>query len=215
MRKTFTLILFSLFFLGASAQDSFEGQVFYKVTYSSQDEKLEEMSSMLPKKSKLTVRGEKAVFEQATAGGGRQAIYSNSETKESILLMSVLGTQYKVNISPEDLKTIRQTESLEIIELNEGKTIEGYWCEKALAISEGDTLTVFYTPKIRTSANFPPFSKIDGLPLEYELVRGNIRMQYTVVNIIEKRIDPEFFEIDPSINEIKFEDFARTFAIEQ
>lgn len=211
MKHLLLPVFFIFLFLSSAAQ--FEGRVLYTVEYEATDPSKEEMVSMLPDKSLLSVKGDLSLFEQQVAGGGRQAFIINAGKGSGILLMQFLGQEYKVEMSKEEIETLKETRKLKIFKTDEKKTVAGEPCSGALAISETDTLQVFYADHISSPATFPPFADIEGLPLEYELIRGGVKMKYKAVEIRKEEIDSKVFSVDPKINTIKFEDFARSFAI--
>ncbi|HKK39510.1 MAG TPA: hypothetical protein VJ949_08830 [Cryomorphaceae bacterium] len=211
-------LAFFIFFILALPIPSFsqfEGMVAYEVTYEAIDNSKKEMLSMLPKKSLLYVKGELSLFEQEVAGGGKQAFYIDAGRGSGILIMQFLGQGYKVEMSQEELETLKKAKELEIIPTEEKKTISGYECEKALAISDSDTLEIYYSTELMSNSSFPPFSNIDGIPLKYELIRGGVKMTYTAVEVKETTIEESIFIAAPDMQTMKFEDFARSFAIPQ
>jgi len=213
MKQVLLSITFLLFFLSSFSQ--FEGRIVYSVDYEAPDPDKKEMISMLPKQSMLTVKGSLSLFEQEVAGGGRQAFIINAGQGSGILVMQFLGQEYKVEMSKDDIETLKETRKLDIHKSEEEKTIAGEPCLGALAMSDTDTLRVYYTKNITSNATFPPFAEIEGLPLEYELVRGGVKMKYKAVEIIRETVDPKVFAVDPTMNSIKFKDFARSFAVEK
>lgn len=214
MTKIYTaLFLFLLISFNSFAQ--FEGIVAYKVTYEALDESKNEMVSMLPKKSLLFIKGKKSLFEQDVAGGGKQAFLIDAEKGSGVLLMQFLGQGYKVEMSKSELESLKKAKEVEIIETEENQVIEGYPCRKALAISGSDTLEVVYTTELEVASNFPPFTNIDGLPLVYEIIRGGVKMTYTVIDIHETIVEEDVFKMPADVNSLDFADFARSFAISQ
>lgn len=210
-------ILFSFLtiLLCLNLQAQFEGKVVYSVSYEAVDPSKSQMLSMLPDESVLTVKGDLSLFEQKVAGGGKQAFIVDASAGSGILVMQFLGQEYKVEMSKAEIETLKQTRKLKIHKTDERKTIAGEHCLGALATSETDTLQVFYAEKINSSASFPPFADIEGLPMEYELIRGGIKMKYSAQTILREKIDDSVFTTDPQMKSVKFEDFAKSFAITQ
>ncbi len=208
-----TILLICIFNTGLFAQ--FEGRVVYKVSYETSEEEKKEMLSMLPEESVLTVKDHHSLFEQKVAGGGKQAFIIDAEDGSGVLVMQFLGQGYKVEMTQSEIETLKATQKMAFTETQETKEIAGFTCNKAIAVTSGDTLEVYYAKDIITTATFPPFADIDGLPLEYELVRGGVKMKYTAASVIKASIREDEFEADPNLNSMKFEDFARSFAISE
>jgi len=170
---------------------------------------------MLPNKSVLYLKEEMSLFEQEVAGGGRQAFIIDAQKGSGILVMQFLGQGYKVEMSQEEIESLKKTEELNIVKTDELKTIAGFPCKKVLALTSSDTLEVFYTESLKSKSSFPPFAKIAGIPLQYELVRGGIKMKYTAMEVNETSLDGSLFTSAPAMKSMEFEDFARSFAISQ
>ena len=214
MKKIYFTLLFS-FLIPFLSLAQFEGIVTYKVTYKAIDESKSEMVSMLPKKSLLFIKGKKSLFEQEVAGGGKQAFLIDSEKGSGVLLMQFLGQAYKVEMSRSELESLKKVKELEVIDSEESETIQGYHCQKAIAISESDTLEVSYTKQLKTNSNFPPFTGIEGIPLRYEIIRGGVKMTYSALEIEETPLQDEIFALPEGMSSMDFADFARSFAISQ
>lgn len=214
MKKTLlfsaVILLFSL-----SLQAQFEGKIIYHVEYEAIDDSKSDMLSMLPDQSVLTVKDDLSLFEQKVAGGGKQAFIVDASAGSGILIMQFLGQEYKVEMSKEEIETLKQARKLKIHKTEERKVIAGEPCLGALATSDTDTLQVFYAEDIKSSASFPPFAEIEGLPMEYELVRGGIIMKYSAISVVREEVDKTIFTTDPQMKSVNFEDFARSFAITQ
>ncbi len=207
-------ILFS-FALPLLSFSQFEGLVVYEVAYEATDEKKEEMLSMLPKKSLLYIKDKRSLFEQEVAGGGKQAFFIDAGKGSGILVMQFLGQGYKVEMSQEEMESLKKAKELEISMTEEEETIAGYTCAKALAISDTDTLELYYSTELESESSAPPFAKVKGIPLKYELIRGGVKMTYTAIEVKETTIDEAVFHTAPDMKSMKFDDFARSFAISQ
>ena len=83
----------------------------------------------------------------------------------------------------------------------EMKIIAGYKCIKAIAkTKDGLTVTVYYTKDlIPDNKDYEPlFKNLDGLPLEYELTNGNLKIKYTLSAINLNPIPESKFDIPKS-----------------
>ncbi len=192
---------------------SFEGKLVYSISYQSSKDKDETYLSQLPEKTTLIVKNNMSRIDQTLAGGARQAYISDSEDNSSILLMNFLGREFQVRINGENIVKLEPMKELEIIYADGEKTIKGYHCQKAIAIKGLDSLEVYYTKQIQTKSIIPQLAKLDGCPLEYEYISGNLKMKYTCISIENMNIEPSEFEISPGVAQIPFGDFASSFAV--
>ncbi|MCZ4410167.1 hypothetical protein O3Q51_15190 [Cryomorphaceae bacterium 1068] len=214
MIKLYSFFLL-IFALPLSSFSQFEGLVVYEVAYEATEEAKKEMLSMLPKKSVLYVKDKRSLFEQEVAGGGRQAFFIDAGKGSGVLVMQFLGQGYKVEMSQEEMESLKKAKELEVLTTDEKKTIAGYTCARALAISDTDTLELFYSIELESESRTPPFTKVKGIPLKYELIRGGVKMIYTAVEVKETTIDEAVFNTAPDLKSMDFENFARSFAISQ
>lgn len=206
----------SILFLIAGGQiyGQFEGKIIYNVTYKSNDPSMDQFISMLPGESSLTVKGSQSRFEQHVAGGGKQVFVSDAANQNGILMLNFLGQEFQVKLSTDSMAHLRQNTSLRILKAEGSKMILGYKCKKALGVSGTDTLTIYYTDKLKHDAYMPLFSNMKGMPMEYELIQNNLHLHFTAKSVDEHPVSPDTFTISKSVKEISFQDFARAFAEE-
>lgn len=214
MIKLFLSVLSLLSFSFAS-YSQFEGVVSYDISYEAVDEAKKEMLSMLPKKSLLYVKGKRSLFEQDVAGGGRQAFFIDAEKGVGVLVMQFLGQGYKIEMSQKQIESLKKAKELDIMSTEERTTIANYSCKKSLAVSDTDTLQVFFATELKTESSVPPFAKVNGIPLKYELIRGGVKITYSALEVKETHVDDSIFDSAPDMKSMEFEDFARSFAISQ
>lgn len=191
----------------------FEGKIEYSISYHTNDASLKMYEDALPKKSTLLIHNEHMRFEQTLAGGGQQAFVANSDLGTSILLMNFLGQEFQVKMDEDDLMQLEKTKKFRIIEGKKTKMIAGHSSKEAFAIDGTDTLQIFYAPDIQTPTILPQFEDLKGLPLQYEVVKGELRITYICTNVKVESVDLANFEVSDAIKEIPFSEFARSFAV--
>lgn len=213
--RNFTCLFLTLLMLGVGhfCHAQFEGEIKYAMTYSSEDTELQSLISSLPTKSTLLVKDNFTSFSQPIAGGGKQAFISNSTLGTSTLLMNFMGQPFQVKVNESDLLQLQQTKKLKIVKGKKKKHIAGFECFQAFAFSGKDTLEIYYTPKIKTPLILPQFENLSGLPMEYQLTRGNLTIRYLCTSITEEPIAASNFKIPDSVREIPFAEFAKAFAV--
>lgn len=212
MKKRYLILCF-LFSITFYANAQFEGVLTYEIGYESDDEKMKEYIDAFPKSSTLHIKNEMMRFDQDLAGGGQQSFISNTETMSMSMLMRFMGRDFQVNLKAEEIDQLEQAQQLKIVKTNRTRDISGYTCNHAYAISESDSLSIFYTESIKTGNIVPQFADLDGLPLYYEMNRGKVHMTYNCTVIDKSPVELSVFTISQSVKEIPFDDFARSFAV--
>ncbi len=199
--------------MSSTLKAQFEGKVIYRVKYSSEDPTKGSMLEMLPEYSTLLLKGEMLRFNQEIIGGGRQSFVIDAGNNSNTLLMSFMGQEFRVPMNEDEVSQLQAADELKLVKTEKTMVIQGYECTHAMAITSEDTLNVYFTDRIQVPPILPQFSQIDGLPLMYEVKKGDIRMTYTCSSIAEGQIDDQEFEIPSHIKAIPFKYFARNFAI--
>ena len=126
----------------------------------------------------------------------------DSKTGSGVILKEVNGQKLLIRLNEEnwEQKNSRFT-GLNFIKTNETKTIAGYSCGQAKASSPGGfEITVYYTRDLipENKAYDPQFRNLDGLPLEYELQKGNLHIKYTLVSVNLNPVPASKFDIPTS-----------------
>ncbi|MEM9052131.1 MAG: hypothetical protein AAGC47_08790, partial [Bacteroidota bacterium] len=184
-----------------------------ELSYEAIDDSKTGLTSMLPNEATLYCKGRKSLFEQKVAGGGIQAFASDGAHGDALLMMQFLGQGYKVEMTKEQMMSLKQTKNLEITETDDTKVIAGYSCKKGLAKTGEETLEFYYSTELESETNFPPVVKLDGLPLEYEIIRGGVKMKFLATSVEEITVKDSKFEALDGLVAMKFDVFAKSFAI--
>ena len=209
---TFFFLLFGTSFSNL-AFGQFEGKLFYEVSYLSDDKETLTFIEMLPKESTLSIKDTQMRLSQSIAGGGSQAFITNSATNTSTLLMRFMGQEFQVKLNESELMKLEQTENLKIVEGTKTKVIADHKCLQSFAIQGSDTLEIYYAPELQTNCVLPQFADLKGIPLQYEVIKGKLRIAYSCKSISKETVADDVFSVDPKIKEIPFEQFAKSFAI--
>ena len=81
------------------------------------------------------------------------------------------------------------------------KNIKGYACKKAIAqLKDGSTFTVYYTPDMNViNKEYDPiFKNLQGLPIQYEFIKGNLTFSYTISSLDLNTISSAKFDVPRS-----------------
>lgn len=123
----------------------------------------------------------------------------DSRTGTAVVLQEISGQKLLIHMTAEDWKDKnKRYEGITFTNTPDTKTIAGYSCVKALAtMKDGATFSVYYTKDIvpENPDYNVQFRNLDGLPLEYELVQGKLKIKYTVSKINMNPVPASKFDI--------------------
>jgi GLPGLI family protein len=126
----------------------------------------------------------------------------DSKSGSGVLLKEVNGQKLLIRMNEENWnQKNRRYANLNFTKTNETKTIAGYFCNQAKAsTADGFDITVFYTRDVIPENKLydPPFKNLDGLPLEYELTKGNLQIKYSLASINLNPVPASKFDIPTS-----------------
>lgn len=126
----------------------------------------------------------------------------DANTGSAVILKEVSGQKLLIRLNPDNwAERNRMYEGIVYKNTAETKEIAGYKCIKAIGkTSSGITITVYYTRDIvpENRDYDPPFKSLEGLPLEYELENGNIKIRYKVDRINFNPVPASKFDIPKS-----------------
>ena len=126
----------------------------------------------------------------------------DSKTGSGVILREVNGQKLLIRLNEENWKqkNIRSS-GLVFTKTNETKTVAGYFCSQAKASTPGGLeITVFYTRDLipENKTYDAQFQDLDGLPLEYELQKGNVHIKYTLASVNLNPVPASKFDIPTS-----------------
>jgi hypothetical protein len=126
----------------------------------------------------------------------------DSKSGSGVILREVNGQKLLIRLNEENWnQKYSRFAGLTFAKTNETKTVAGYFCNHARAAStNGLEITVFYTRDLipENKVYDPQFKNLDGLPLEYELQKGNIHIRYTLASINLNPVPASKFDIPTS-----------------
>jgi len=121
----------------------------------------------------------------------------------AVALREVSGQKLLIRMTAENWKEKnKKYEGISFTNTTESKVIAGYKCVKAEAkLADGTVFAVYYTteivPENREYENMM-FKNLEGLPLEWELVQGKLKIKYTLSKINMNPIPVSRFDIPKS-----------------
>jgi GLPGLI family protein len=117
----------------------------------------------------------------------------------AVILRELSGQKLLIRLNPDNWEDKNKSfMGIHFENLPETKIIAGYKAEKATAATkDGYTVTVYYTRDIipNNKEYDPLFKNLDGLPLEYELSKGESTIRYTLASINLNPVPASKFDI--------------------
>ncbi len=205
MKKSLFALIGLLVSISVLAQD-FEGIIVYKISYFDLPTEMKGSESMMPDTQTFYIKKTKSKFEMVTPMG-TTVIFNDSEKHVSTVLMKIMGQNFKMTFTSEELDDIDSLKAskYKVTYLSEEKTIAGYVCKKATVVSEEkkQSVDIFYTNKIQ-SMNIKGLEglNIKGMPLEYIIKTEDMSMKVTVEKIEQKAINDDIFIIPEGYQEM-------------
>ena len=146
----------------------------------------------------IYISGHQSRSEMVTALFTSTTIH-DSKSGSAVVLREVSGQKLLIRLTPEDwTDKNKRYNGITFTNTSETKIIAGYNCTKAIATTaDGSTFTVYYTKDImpENKEYDYQFRSLPGLPLEYEMVRGNLKIKYTVSQINLNPVPASKFDI--------------------
>lgn len=139
----------------------------------------------------------------------------DAKTGTAVVLREVSGQKLLIRMTPENwAEKNRKYQGINFNNTNETKAIAGYTCTKAEAtLSDGSTFAVYYTSEIipENKDYDYQFRNLNGLPLEYELTQGKLKIKYTVSKINLNPVPASKFDIPKGgYREMTYEESKKT-----
>jgi GLPGLI family protein len=132
------------------------------------------------------ISGAMSRSEMVSALSSSTTIY-DGKTGSAVILQEISGQKILIRMTKENWRDKnKRYENIVFSNTGETKMIAGYKCEKAEAkMKDGAVFTVFYTKDIiLENADYnTQFKNLEGLPLEYELSQGNLKIKHVVSKI--------------------------------
>ncbi|HEY6900558.1 MAG TPA: hypothetical protein VI233_07945 [Puia sp.] len=134
----------------------------------------------------IYIKGNKSRSEMTNSLFSSTTIF-DANTGFAVVLKEVSGQKLLIRLNPDNWAEKNQMyDGITFKNTTETKEIAGYKCVRATGQTKaGMTISVYYTRDIipENRQYDPAFRTLDGLPLEYELTNGNVRIRYGVSRI--------------------------------
>jgi GLPGLI family protein len=208
MKNPASLFLFFLFnFIIANSALSqkkvSEFVIVYNYTINNQgaDAKQNQDKAGLTATNTIYIKANMSRSDMTSALFSASTIY-DAKLGSAVLLREVNGQKLLIHMTAEDWQDKnKRYQGLHFTNTSETKIIADYKCEKAIArTADGFTITVYYTKELvpENKEYDPQFKTLDGLPLEYELAKGNVQIKYSLASINLNPVPASRFDIPKS-----------------
>jgi GLPGLI family protein len=216
------IILFcfiALFYLGCDSglfdKRISEGIIEYEVTYPALDPN-DMLAGLMPGTMTLKFKDNKFNTElSAGMGMFKTNFISNSNDYTLINSVKLINKKYATLLHKKDVeKANEKFKNINIIKSDETKEIAGYMCKKAVIVFDDIDMGefyVYYTDQIKfNDPNWgTPFKDINGIMLEYQMVKYNILMTFTAKSVKKAEVDDAEFKIPDDYEFIPIEDLDK------
>jgi hypothetical protein len=149
----------------------------------------------------IYIKGNKSRSEISNSMFSSTTIFDGN-TGSGVILREVSGQKLLIRMNPDNWKERnKQWDGMVYKPTGQTKEIAGYKCQQATAQTRaGATLTVFYTKDLlpENKEYDPAFRNLDGLPLEYELTNGDLKIKYRIARISLNPVPASKFDIPKS-----------------
>jgi hypothetical protein len=161
------------------------------------------------------IKGNKSRSEMTNSFFSSTTIF-DVNTGFGVILREVNGQKLLIRMNPDNwTERNRMYDGIVYKNTNETREIAGYKCIKAVGQTRfGGTITVYYTQDIipENRQYDPIFRNLDGLPLEYELTNGNVRIRYRIARINLNPVPVSKFDVPSSgFREMNYEDSKKMY----
>lgn len=158
----------------------------------------------------IYIKGNMSRSEMTSPLFSSTTIYDGN-TGFGVILKEVNGQRLMIRMNPDNwAERNRMYDGIVFTTGNETREIAGYPCVKATGQTRtGTKITVYYTRDLVPANRYydPVFRSLDGLPLEYELTRGNVKIRYRVSSISFNPVPASKFDIPSSgFREMNYEE---------
>lgn len=136
------------------------------------------------------------------SGLGKEITIYDEDKGSAVILKDYSGQKLMITMTPSDWKQNTDKYSdITFTPTGKKKKIGNYDCIEAIAtLKDGTHFSVWYTPevKIENKSYDVQFENLPGLPVQYELKKGNLMFRFTLSNISYDKVPSSKFDIPTS-----------------
>ncbi|MBI9065746.1 MAG: hypothetical protein JEZ09_00560 [Salinivirgaceae bacterium] len=194
-----------------------EGTMQYKINYL-QDETENPLIGLMPSTLNMTFKNNTVLMEvEGWMGVFRSAFIKYGETGEAVTMLKMMGKKYYyMSNGKSGYMGMSGYDSIVIQFDDKKKKILEYDCDHAMAKIPDSNIEfdIYYTRQIDivNPNSQTPFSKINGVLMEFQLDINGIKMHLEAKEINEREIPDETFEIPDDYEEVPKSEIDEIFA---
>lgn len=187
LRITSLVVLLLAGVIGASAQKTIsEGTIVYDIVIQTGSKEPQMADAIDGAVTTVYLKGSKSRTDMVNALGNETNIY-DSKTGTAVILKEYSGQKLMITLTKENwIEKNKAYDNIKFDYTEETKTIAGYVCKKAIAtMADGKTFVVYYSPDIVVANKDynATFKNLPGLPMQYEIVKDKLKINYTLSKI--------------------------------
>ena len=133
---------------------------------------------------------------------GREATIHDASKGTGVILKDYSGQKLMITLTAQDwAQNNDKYEGIVFENTKETQKIAGFNCKKAIAkLKNGTSFTVFYTTEVNLANKSydAQFKTLPGLPVQYEMQTGNMKLKFTLASINYNPVPASKFEIPTS-----------------
>lgn len=202
LKNTFLLLLATFSIQIADAQKLLtDGTLTYAISVQSTDGKTEIATSLEGAVLTVYVKGMQSRTEMVSSLGTESTIY-DGRTGKGAILKAYSGQKLMITVDAANWKqknNFYQSVNFKID--NFKQTIGTYVTKKATALlPDGKSFTVNFTEEINTANKSynNAFTQLPGLPVQYEIISGNLKFTYTLIKVEQDIVPSSKFDLPKS-----------------
>lgn len=196
--QAIVLICFSVAAISSTMQKPLnEGVLQYNISIVSAKSEPTTLNSLNGAVLTLYLKPTVSRTEMKSTLGTESTVY-DAKTGNGFILKEYSGQKLMISMNESNWDQKNKAyENLNFTVTNETATIAGYKCKKATAtLADGKIFTVYFDPTVVISNKKynNAFSRLQGLPVQYEIQSGNLSFKYTLSSLSYDPVPAAKFE---------------------
>ncbi|MGB3948863.1 MAG: hypothetical protein WBM13_12830 [Bacteroidia bacterium] len=171
-------------------------------------------ASYAPSEMTIKFKDNNCAASMSAGLGALTALFITSGEEHTFTqVIKLFSDTYVVIQNEEELKKENAFVDMEIKPTDETKMIAGYKCKKAIVNIKGEEpvqYDIYYTNEINIeNSNFAnPYSKLDGVLMEYRMQKFGLEMQFSATAVKKEKVEDEAFTIPEDAEQITQEELT-------
>lgn len=196
-----SLIFSAMWFSSFAQKQITEGSLLYKISIESGKSEAAVANSLNDADLTVYLKPYASRTEMKSSLGIESTVYDN-RSASGYILKEYSGQKLMISMNQNNwAQKNKMYENLAFSISDETINIGEYQCKKATAsLPDGKIFTVYFDPSLQISNKKynNAFSKLPGLPVQYDLQSGNLNFKYTLVKINYDAVPQSKFEVPRS-----------------